>query len=183
MLRLPHAAPRQAPPHLLALVEVGDPRGDLLHLGVHGGADRLVDGVAQQQVVAVAGAVDEEDGRLGGAPEGPARAELGRDARGAPGVVLAVGCQQARRVGVQPAARLEVQPLRRVAPRAAVRVRALAREPQLALALVVGRVDEAREDGRDSRGGAAVGDCFTRSAVSFETEEMNSDHEVSGGMG
>lgn len=167
----PHPTPPHPSPLVPGLIKVPDPRRNLLHLRLHRGPHRLVHRVPHQQIIAVPGPLDQDDGGLVVPLEGAPRPEDRGHTRGPPGVVLPVGGEDARRVGVEPAARLRVERLGRVAQGAVVGELALAREPQLALALVVARVDEAREDGGDSLGGATATWVFTWSALDFVRTE------------
>jgi hypothetical protein len=133
------------PPPDLALVKVCNPRGDLLHQDSLSLLDRLMDRVTDGQIIAVSAALNQNNRRLRGTVERAARSELGRDRGAAPGVELAVGGDETRRVGVEPSARVSVEVLGGLAKLAGVGVVALLGEEQFTLALVVFGRDEAAE--------------------------------------
>lgn len=103
--------------------------------------DRVTDG----QIIAVPAALNKNNRRLLGTHEWAARPELGRDGGAAPGIELAVGGDEARRVGVEPPIGVSVEVLSCLAKLAGVGVVALLGEEQFALALIVFGGDEAAE--------------------------------------
>lgn len=133
------------PPLDLALVKVCNPRADLLHQNSLSLLDRLMDRVSDGQIIAVSAALNQNNRRLPGPLEWAAGPELGRDRGAAPGIELAVGGDETRRVGVEPPAGVSVDVLGRLAKLAGVGVVALLGEEQFALALVVFGGDEAAE--------------------------------------
>lgn len=122
-------------------VELAGPLGHLRHDVLLGLLDVRVDGVADAQVVAVAGPRDQDAGHVRGGGQGPAGAELAGDGGGPPRVELAVHEEQPR-LGVQvlgqpPALGVRVDVAGRLAQPARVRVVALPGEEELALPLPV----------------------------------------------